>query len=139
MTTTLTLALWLAAGQAADPAVTRAIEQIEQQFATTWQKGDCEGWSAMLAPEWSVIHITANIVTKEQAVAMCRDPQLELASLSTDDLSIRSYGDTAIATGRTTATTGGEPSQTVRLRFTDVFVRRDGKWLVVASQATRIP
>jgi hypothetical protein len=26
--------------------------------------------------------------------------------------------------------------QTVRLRFTDVFVRRSGRWLIVASQGT---
>jgi hypothetical protein len=26
----------------------------------------------------------------------------------------------------------------VTLRFTDVFVRRDGRWMVVASHATRL-
>jgi ketosteroid isomerase-like protein len=140
MTMTLTLALSLVAGQAgAPPAVARAIEQIEQRLAATWQKGDCDGWAAMLAPEWSVIHITANIITKAQAVGMCRDPQFKLASSNIDDLSIRSYGDTAIATGRATATTSGDSPQTVRLRFTDVFVRRNGKWLAVTSQATQIP
>jgi len=139
----LVLAWSLVAGQAgspgAPPAVTRAIEQIEQQLAATWQTGDCDGWAAMLAPEWSVIHITANIITKAQAVAMCHDPQFKLAASNIDELSIRAYGDTAIATGRTTATTAGVPAQTVRLRFTDVFIRRNGKWLAVTSHATRIP
>jgi ketosteroid isomerase-like protein len=48
---------------------------------------------------------------------------------------VRAFGDAAVVTGRTTARAGG---QTLILRFTDVFVRRDGKWLVVASHATRI-
>src|SRR6266850_5477743 len=113
---TILLLAWLVTNHSpapgADPAVTRAIEQIEQQLAAAWQKGDCEGWAALLAPEWSVIHVTANIVTKAQAVGMCHDPQFKLASLNTDDLSIRSYGDTAIATGRTTATTSGDSPQT---------------------------
>src|SRR5882672_374607 len=112
MITILLLALSLVTNQSpapgADPVVTRAIEQIEQQLAATWQKGDCEGWAALLAPEWSVIHITANIVTKAQAVGMCHDPQFRLASIDIDDLVIRAYGDAAIATGRTIATTGGD-------------------------------
>ena len=33
---------------------------------------------------------------------------------------------------------GGPSPVTIALRFTDVFVRRSGRWLVVASQATRI-
>ncbi|OLC40399.1 MAG: hypothetical protein AUH43_26565 [Acidobacteria bacterium 13_1_40CM_65_14] len=86
-----------------------------------------------------MIHISANIITKPQAVSMCHDPQYRLTASSIDELSIRSYGNTAIATGRTTATTSGDAAQTVRLRFTDVFVRRKGRWLVVTSQATRIP
>jgi hypothetical protein len=39
-------------------------------------------------------------------------------------------------TGRTLVTTRGVTPQTVRLRFTDVFVRRSGRWLIVASQGT---
>jgi hypothetical protein len=41
-------------------------------------------------------------------------------------------------TGRTRATTAGEKPETVTLRFTDVFIRRNGRWQVVASHATRI-
>jgi len=140
MSTILVLAWWLVAAQSsAPPAVSRAIEQIEQQLAATWKNGDCDGWAAMLAPEWSVIHISANIITKPQAVGMCHDPQYRLTSSIIDELSIRSYGNTAIATGRTTATTSGDAAHTVRLRFTDVFVRRDGRWLAVTSHATQIP
>ena len=43
-----------------------------------------------------------------------------------------------VVTGRTTATTKGPSPQTVTLRFSDFFVRRNGPWLVVASHATRI-
>src|SRR5262245_9782355 len=139
MTIMLALAIWLAGQTAAPPAVARAIEQIEQQLAAAWQKGDCEGWAALLAPDWSVIHITANIITKAQAAGMCHDPQFKLASMTVDEVSVRSYGDTAIATGRATATTVGDAPQTVRLRFTDVFIRRHGRWLVVTSHATQIP
>jgi hypothetical protein len=48
------------------------------------------------------------------------------------------FGDAAVVTGRTTVTTGGATPATVRLRFTDVFSRRSGTWLVVASHATQL-
>jgi uncharacterized protein DUF4440 len=51
---------------------------------------------------------------------------------------VRPFGDTAVVTGRTSVRTGGAAPMTVTLRFTDVFVRRSGHWLAVASQATRL-
>lgn len=50
----------------------------------------------------------------------------------------RAYGETAVVTGQTTASVTGPSAQRVILRFTDVLVRRDGRWLVVTSPATRI-
>ena len=49
-----------------------------------------------------------------------------------EELRIRVYGDTAVATGivRTDLGTGNAK----RTAFTDVFVRRKGKWLAVNAQ-----
>jgi ketosteroid isomerase-like protein len=55
-----------------------------------------------------------------------------------DNLVFRAYGETAIVTGQTTASIAGPSAQRVLLRFTDVLVRRGGKWLVVTSHATRV-
>jgi ketosteroid isomerase-like protein len=69
---------------------------------------------------------------------MCRARQPSIESSTIDELSVRSFGDAAVVTGRTIATTGGASPETVRLRFTDVFIRRAGRWQVVASHATGI-
>jgi len=118
--------------------VTQELQRIEQQLAATWKKGDCSAWGAMLAPEWSVIHITGDVITKAEALEMCKAPREPIETLKVDDLSVRAFGDAAVVTGRTTATTGGEKPATLMLRFTDVFIRRAGRWQVVASQATRL-
>lgn len=92
----------------------------------------------MLAPEWSVIHITGAVLTKAEVVQMCKAPRPPIETSKLDDLSVRVFGDAAVVTGRTTATTGGAKPATLTLRFTDVFIRRAGRWQVVASQATRL-
>ena len=58
--------------------------------------------------------------------------------LDIDDIAVRAFGDTAVVTGRTTAATGGPSPVSVTLRFTDVFIRRAGRWQAVASHATRL-
>ena len=136
---TFLLALMLTVSQQDTDAVTRELAQIERQLAATWKRGDCDGWAALLAPEWSVIHITGEVITRAQAIETCKSGAARLDSLESDDLSVRVYRDAAVVTGRTIASTGGASPATVRLRFTDVFIRRSGKWLVVASHATRLP
>lgn len=135
----LALALALMAGQSGEvTAVTRDLTQIEQQLATSWKSGDCDAWGAMVAADWSVIHITGAVITKPQAMQMCRAPQAPIETLTIDELSVRPFGDAAVVTGRTIVTTASVNSETVKLRFTDVFVRRDNRWQIVASHATRL-
>jgi uncharacterized protein (TIGR02246 family) len=125
--------------QEPDSAAVRELEAIEQQLASTWKAGDCDSWAALLAPEWSVIHLNADVITKAEALKMCKEARPTIADMQVDQLTVRLFGDAAVVTGRTSATTGDPNPTTIALRFTDVFVRRSGKWLVVASQATRLP
>jgi hypothetical protein len=136
---TLVLALTLLAGQPADTsATTRELTEIEGRLATSWKSGDCDAWGTIVAPEWSVTHITGAVMTRAEALRACKAPEGKLDVLVSDDLSVRAFGDAAVVTGRTTATAAGVNRETVILRFTDVFIRRNGRWQVVASQATRL-
>jgi hypothetical protein len=119
-------------------AAVRELTDIEQRLGSTWKQGDCAGWAAMIAPEWSVIHITGETLTRAQMLEMCRTPPVPIESFAIDDVAVRVFGDAAVVTGRTTVTVGGTSPMTVKLRFTDVFIRRSGRWLAVASHATTI-
>ena len=125
-----------ALAQPADAAATtRELTDIEARLEATYKSGDCDGWGALLAPDWSVTHISGQVIRREDAIRSCKMPDVKIDTLVFDDLAVRAYGDAAVVTGRTTVGAGG---QTVVLRFTDFFVRRDGRWLAVASQATRL-
>ena len=135
----LVLALTVIAGQATDEtSVTRELKQIEQQLASSWKNGDCDRWAAVIAPEWSVIHITGTVMNKAEALRMCREPPVRIETFSIDDVIVRVFDNAAVVTGRTLVTIVGTNAESVTLRFTDVFIRRGGRWEIVASQATRL-
>jgi hypothetical protein len=122
---------------AAPADVVRELTAIEEQLASTYKNHDCDGWAALLADEWQVAHITGEVITKQAAVKACRSaPEV---SARYEELSVRSYGAMAIVTGINNASVATSPPQTVRLRFTDVFVRRNDRWVVVASHASAFP
>jgi hypothetical protein len=120
--------------QQAPPALVQELIAIEEQLASTYKKHDCSGWGALLADEWFVTHITGEVLTKKDVLAMCGTAP-EITS-TYDELSVRSYGTIAIVTGINYATA---LNQTIRLRFTDVFIRRNNRWVVALSHATQIP
>ena len=132
----IVLVLALVTGQSGQGATDRELRKIEDQLAQSWKKGDCEAWGANLDGEWSVIHVTGAIMTKAQVLALCKAPESRFEAFNVDEIVVRSFGDAAVVTGRTVVTTSGAAPQTVTLRFTDVFVRRSGRWLIVASHGT---
>lgn len=111
---------------------------LEHELARAWTAGDCDAWAALIAPEWTVTHLDGQVITRDQALSMCRAPQVRVASMRYHDLAVQMFGTTAVATGRTTATAATEPPETAVLRFTDVWLHRHGQWQVVASHATRV-
>jgi Domain of unknown function (DUF4440) len=125
-------------GQAPQDATIEELKKIEDRLAGSWKQGDCDGWGANLDPQWSVIHVTGAIMTKAQVMELCKAPESRFEAFNMDEIVVRSFGNAAVVTGRTLVTTRGVTPQTVRLRFTDVFVRRSGRWLIVASQGTLV-
>ena len=125
--------------QASGPdAVTRELEQIEQQLAAAWKNGQCDAWASFIADEWSVIHIDGSVLQRHEVLKTCRSPEATIERFTIDEVAVRVFGDAAVVTGRTVVTLRAERQITIRLRFTDVFVRRGGRWQVVASQATSL-
>jgi ketosteroid isomerase-like protein len=115
-----------------------AIARIEQQIAKAWVSHDRATIDAILAPEWSVTDASGHILTKQQVLdETFGSTDRRIDTMMIDDVRVRLYGNTAVTTGRTRATGSYRgTSSSVVLRFTDVFIRRDGRWQVVASHGS---
>src|SRR3954465_12037498 len=119
---------------------TAAVTELEQRLTKAVLSKDAKTYSAILAPDWSVIDASGRELSKEQVMVQTfGNPELKVASAVNDGMNVRTYGDTAIVTGRTigTSTLRGARAN-IMVRFMDVFVRKNGHWMLVGSQRTAI-
>lgn len=120
--------------------VVKAIEDIEQTLAKAWVDGNQAAIDGILAAEWSVTDGSGHLLTKQQVMQETfgsTDRRIE--RMVVDEVKVRVYGEVAVATGRTQATGSYQgTSASVLLRFTDVFVLRDGRWQAVVSHGSMV-
>jgi len=119
-----------------DPAV-RAIEQRRFQAMTTV---DLPALDTLLSEELTYTHSTGKVDTKASLLSALRTGRLVYDSISPADTRIRMYGGSAVVIG--TARVQARADGAVRrfgIRFTEVYVRRAGRWELVVWQSTRLP
>ena len=108
--------------------------QIEHDWANALVKGDVATWSRCVADDWIGTTPEGNLVTKAGASADLKAGLVVRELFRLDDLKVRVYGDTAIVFGLETEKSkihGKDMSG--QYRFTDVFLKRVGRWQAVAS------
>jgi ketosteroid isomerase-like protein len=118
----------------------RPLIDIQHRLARAWVEGDREFIDSVLGDDWRVTDLTGRVLTKEEVLSEAfGSNDRQVASMTIDDIQVRPFGDWAIVTGRTKAA-GEYQGQMIEvtLRFTDVFVMRQGRWQAVSSQATMI-
>jgi ketosteroid isomerase-like protein len=84
---------------------------------------------------------TGAVMTTAEAIASVRADNTVYESLDLSEPNVRVDGNTAVVTGVNRLRGRDEQGRPFdrRVRFTDTFIKRDGRWQVWASQATTIP
>ncbi|MCZ2391446.1 MAG: nuclear transport factor 2 family protein [Acidobacteria bacterium] len=89
----------------------------------------------------SVSSTTANLMNKAEDVADTMNDKVTTESISTTNMNIRIDGKVGIVTG--IFHTKGKDEKGApfdrKMRFTDTWIKRDGRWQVWATQGTNIP
>jgi ketosteroid isomerase-like protein len=103
--------------------VDREVTTLNQLYADEFISTDSEGM----------------VWTKSQDIAIDTAGASRVTAFTLQDLRVQVFRDAAVVTGRivTKGTLQGEYSEG-RSRFTDVFVKRDGRWQCVANHTTAV-
>jgi ketosteroid isomerase-like protein len=127
--------------QACDPAqVVQDIAAADASRYAALVAGDLAAVARYLGDELSYTHSSSVVDTKQAYLDALRSGKVVVRQVDRSDVNITPYGCVGVMTGRGDfkVTLDGKDVD-VPLRFTNVWVMRDGGWQMVAWEATRIP
>ena len=118
-----------------------ALLQIERDIMAAIKGKDTAALETMLADEFTYrTHFGAEADKTEFLKSIASFP-MEILSLRGEELNVDIYGETGVITGVQIAEARppeGEAEESA-VAFTDVFVRRDGRWLLVLAYGVELP
>lgn len=120
-----------------DAAVSQTLQGIEQTWLNAEKNHDAAAFEKLVADDWVAITPDGKTQTKAERVAEIKGSHVGSASLG--NMKVRVFGDTAVVTGTDDETTTHDGKETTgHYVWTDVFVKRNGQWLAVASQTAQV-
>jgi hypothetical protein len=103
------------------------------------QRSDVAGLDKLLDPGFVLVHSDGRVQYKADYIEELRNKTRVNGQIQNQDVVIREYGDMAVVNGVSvqSAVSNGKP-WSGRFRFTRVWVKRDGAWVMVSSHSSRI-
>jgi ketosteroid isomerase-like protein len=115
------------------------VRALENAFDEAIVRRDVSALDKMTSDDFTLISLNGDLHVKADVLRYFATHASESEYRKTDNLIIRVYGDAAVVTGRTIQTVqenGKDHSDAYR--FTHVYIRRTGRWLLAALQPTRL-
>ena len=108
--------------------------ELNREYIRSVQHGDVQRFEEILADDFLCSNPDGSLIDRAAFLEQTAKP-VTIANLGAHDVNVRIMGDVAIIHARTTYTLpdGGAGSG----RYTDVWARRDGRWLAVSAHVTR--
>ena len=135
----------LSAARAQTTNITKAEEEVralERRWLDAYEQHDSAAMDAIVGEDFVITFPNGSQQNKPQLMAMIKatpgagQPRMRFY---TEDVRSRAYGDTVILMGRVVSEYQRE-GKTVKeqSRYTDTYVRMNGKWRVVASHLSNV-
>ena len=110
------------------------LTELNRDYISSVQNGDVQRFEEILADDFLCSNPDGSLV--DRAAFLEQTAKLvTISNLQAHDVNVRLLGDVAIIHARTSYTLpdGGVGAG----RYTDVWARRDGRWLAVSAHVTR--
>ncbi len=127
-----------AMGQTSDAV--KELTTLAKETDAAMLKNDTAFFDRVMVDDYMFIGTDGDVVSKAQMVKEMKNGILKFESLEQlEDVKVRVYGDAGVVTGRNRIKViNNGKSDGGTDRWTDVYVKRNGKWQCVSSQVTRL-
>jgi uncharacterized protein (TIGR02246 family) len=141
MIETLAILAWLSLGQAAPAASATedAVRAADAARIKAFIAADRTALGSLLGEDLTYTHSSGKLDGKAAIIDAITSGKTQYHSMTPEDVVVRLYGDVAILTGLAAVNvTNDGKLLDLKLRFTSVYAKRDGRWQFVAWQSTRL-
>jgi ketosteroid isomerase-like protein len=135
------LALFVAPALHADEAADakKTLLEAHKDFNEALADNDVTAVIKRLPADWKLVNSGGMVLGRDQLEEVLKSGKLKFSSYTSSDLDVRIYGEAAVIIGRGNVQGSWEGQEFQGSdRFTDVYVRRDGKWACVSTHTSRI-
>ena len=129
----------VSASQLPEVSAEEALIALERGWNEAFYARDVEFLESILADDFIVTYDDGARGDKARELALAESFNQRVISATQEDFIVRVYGDTAVVwfTLRVVGIRRGQEAE-ITLRYTDVWIVRDGRWQCVSSQSTRV-
>jgi uncharacterized protein (TIGR02246 family) len=118
------------------------VRKLERAWLDAYEQYDAKAMETIVANDFMITFPDGSMQTKPQileSIKAPRNPANPSSRFYTEDVQARVYGDTVILMGRVVSEYQRD-GKTVKdqSRYTDTYVKRDGRWQVVASHLSNV-
>jgi len=122
-----------------DSVDVQELKRLEKVWNDAYVRADADALEQLCANDLVVTMTDMVVLNKRSSIAILRSGKVKFERYETSDLGTHVYDRAAVVTGRlqrTRSVQGREVND--EWRFTKVYIRRGGKWLVVAWHASTV-
>jgi len=119
---------------AGDATDLKTLAELNQEYIRSVQTSNVARFREILADDFLCSLPDGSLVDRERFLQQTAQP-VTISNLEAHDVNVRLMGDFAIIHARTTYKTADGRSASGR--YTDVWARRNGRWLAVSAHVTR--
>jgi ketosteroid isomerase-like protein len=112
----------------------QTLEQLNRDYISSVQSSDVRRFDEILAEDFLCSNPDGSLIDRAGFLVQTARP-VTISNLEARDVKIRIMGDVAIIHARTTYNM--PDGRAASGRYTDVWARRQGRWLAVSAHVTR--
>jgi ketosteroid isomerase-like protein len=122
-----------------DDRVSQELIRVAEEWDRAMVENDADAIGRYMADDWIIIGSDGSVGDKSTFLQLVRSGTLSHDEMTSEDLRVRVYGDTAVVTARGVSggTYQGQAFREVE-RSSCVFVREHGQWRCVLTHLSRL-